>query len=132
MVLMNNKKNVWNGRAKSFSYALGGLLTLFKDQPNARIHVVAAIMAIAMGLFLGISSVEWILICLCITLVISAEAFNSSLEYIADFVCAEKHHLIKKAKDVAAGAVLLTAIFSVVTGLFIFLPKLLVLFKNSL
>ncbi len=128
MVLMNNKKNIWKIRAKSFSYALEGLLTLLKDQPNARIHLVAALMAVAMGLFLGISHMEWIFICLCITLVISAEAFNSSLEYLADFVCAEKNHLIKKAKDVAAGAVLLTAIFSIVTGLFIFLPKLLKFF----
>ncbi len=127
-MLQGNKTSGLRGRVKSFRYAIEGILTLLKEQPNARIHLIAAVAAILMGFLLEISRMEWILICLCITLVISAEAINSSIEYLADFVSPEKHHLIKKSKDVAAGAVLLTAIFSVVTGLIIFLPKLLMFF----
>ena len=74
--------------------------------------------------FFGLSSMEWIVICLCIGLVLSAEAVNSAIEALADRVSPAYDEAIKRTKDLAAGAVLLLAIASAVVGLIIFLPKL--------
>lgn len=76
------------------------------------------------GIFVGLSSMEWIVICLCIGLVLSAEAVNSAIEALADRVSPAYDEAIKRTKDLAAGAVLLLAIASAVVGLIIFLPKL--------
>lgn len=76
------------------------------------------------GHFVGLSSMEWIVICLCIGLVLSAEAVNSAIEALADRVSPAYDEAIKRTKDLAAGAVLLLAIASAVVGLIIFLPKL--------
>ena len=110
-------------RVLSFKYAIEGLLTLFKEEPNARIHAFATILVLSLGVYFKISITEWTLIIGCIGLVLFAEAINSSIEALADFVSPEKQPQIKKVKDLAAAAVLLTAITAAVIGAIIFFPK---------
>jgi diacylglycerol kinase len=112
-------------RLKSFTYAFEGIKTLFRDEHNARIHIVAAILAIAASVFFKISVTEWCLIVLCIVLVISAEAMNSAVENITDLASPQIHPLARKAKDMAAAAVLILAVGAVIVGCIIFLPKFL-------
>ena len=114
-------------RFASFAYAGRGIADLFRSQPNARIHALAAAGVIAAGCFFHLTSVEWIALCLSVTLVISFEAMNTALEHLTDLVSPEYHPLAGRAKDAAAGAVLLSAIGAVVVGLWVFLPRLIVL-----
>jgi diacylglycerol kinase (ATP) len=118
----------WRKRGKSFVYAFAGLRKLISEEHNARIHTVAALAAILMGFLLGISAHEWCIIVLCIGSVIAAEAFNSAIEALADKVETKHDELIGRAKDMAAGGVLITAIASATIGLIIFLPYLIALF----
>ena len=111
-------------RARSFGYAFRGIATLFGSQVNARIHLLAALLITALGLWLGLAPGEWADIILCMALVVVTEAINTALEYFTDLVSPEFHPLAGKAKDVAAGAVLLSVLFCAVVWSIIFLPKL--------
>ncbi len=122
---MNRKKPALINRLKSFRYAFEGLIALFREEPNARIQILAAILAIAAGKILEISKTEWMAMFLAIGMVVAAEAFNSALENLSDFVSPEKKPQIKKAKDLAAAAVLISAITALIIGIVIFLPKIL-------
>lgn len=121
---MKEEKFSIRKRAKSFGYALQGLVTLLRDEHNARIHMAAMAAAIIFGCLLKISSIEWCIIALCCGGVLMAEAMNSAVEAIADLVSPEYHPLIKKAKDVGAAGVLMMAIAAASAGLIIFLPKI--------
>lgn len=112
-------------RIDSFRFAFKGLADLFISQPNARIHGVATIIALILGVILGLSKTEWCLIVLCIFSVLAAEAFNTALEYLTDLVSPEYHELAGKTKDVAAAGVLLTAFGALIIGTIIYLPKIL-------
>ncbi len=117
--------NYANNRLKSFKYAFQGIATLFRETPNAAIHLVLTILAVLLGFILSISPVEWIAICIVIGLVFALEAVNTALENLSDFACKkETHPAIKKAKDLGAAAVLLAAIAAFIVGLIVFLPKL--------
>ena len=94
-------------------------------QPNAKIHALAAVLVIALGLVLGVSRFDWLALATAIGLVFTAEALNTGLELLADAAVPERHPLIAKAKDVAAGAVLLSAATAVAIALLVFGPKLL-------
>ncbi len=107
---------------KSFGYAFQGIFTALKQQ-NMRIHFASTIIVIVAGLLTGISTFEWLIIILIISLVIGAEMINSAIESVVDLASPEIHPLAKQAKDIAAGAVLIFAITSVVIGLIIFVPK---------
>ena len=111
-------------RVQSFGYAFRGILTFFSTQPNAVIHLIAAIVVVVLGIIYDVTNVEWLFLILAIALVIIAEAVNSSIEFLADAVSKKENQFIKKAKDVGAAAVLLAAIFATIIGLFIFVPKL--------
>tara|TARA_B100000795_G_C22806541_1_gene445287 strand:+ start:12677 stop:13054 length:378 start_codon:yes stop_codon:yes gene_type:complete len=111
-------------RIKSFSYALRGLKVLFKEEHNAKIHACSVIVVIIASLLFQISSIEWLFVIASIGAVISMEAFNSAIENIADFVSPDQHELIKKIKDLAAGAVLSSALAALAIGSLIFLPKI--------
>ncbi len=111
-------------RLRSFVYAFNGLKILLKEEHNSRIHLVAAVLVLALGWFLKLSPIEWVLLAVAIGSVFTAELFNSALENLADFVSPEKQEKIKKAKDLAAAAVLVSAIVSVATACLIFLPKI--------
>jgi len=110
-------------RLNSFKYAFAGIKDLFINTPNARIHLVMAFAVAICGYIFQISITEWCLCILCIALVLAAEAFNSSIEYLTDLVSPDYHELAGKTKDVAAGAVLLISIGAAIVGLIIFLPK---------
>lgn len=112
-------------RIDSFGYALHGLADLLRTQPNAQIHAAVTLCVIAAGWWFNLARWEWIAVVLCIALVLSMEAMNTALEYLADQVSTQRHPLIGKAKDVAAAAVFISAVGAVVVGLFIFIPKLL-------
>ena len=115
--------SVLKKRIDSFRFAFKGLADLFISQPNARIHGVAAIIALLSGSILGLSKIEWCLIILCIFAVLAAEAFNTALEYLTDLVSPEYHTLAGKTKDVAAAGVLLTAFGALIIGTIIYVPK---------
>jgi diacylglycerol kinase len=108
----------------SFRYAFSGLWYALRTQGNARVHVSIAILAILLGVVLHISAVEFALVFVAITGVFIAEMFNTVFELCIDLASPEYHPLAKIAKDVAAGAVLLSAMLSVVIGLFVFGPHL--------
>ncbi len=114
-------------RLKSFGYAFYGIKILLKTEHNARIHLVAAILALALSYLLCISKMEWIIILFCIGWVFMAELFNSSIEYFADFICKEQNKTIGKVKDLAAAGVLISAFISALIELIIFVPKVLTL-----
>lgn len=116
--------NYLRKRIDAFRYAGRGVARLFRSEAHAKIHMVAAVLVVAAGLIVGLSNVEWCIIVLCIGGVFMAEAFNTAIERVCDKVSPEKNPLIRDAKDIAAGAVLMLAIASVVIALLIFLPKL--------
>ncbi len=112
-------------RARSFRDAFRGVAVLLATQHNARIHAAATLAVLAAGLWLGCTRVEWAVLVLAIALVWLAEGVNTALEALGDAVSAEHHPLVGRAKDVAAGAVLLASIGAAVAGLLIFVPRLL-------
>src|SRR5690606_8670123 len=109
--------------------AFSGIANTIKTEANMKFHLLAAAIAVAMGIFLQISSSEWLWIFLAIFLVMGAETMNTAIESLSNRVSPEYHPLIKSTKDAAAGAVLLMALFSLVCGLFIFLPKIIATFS---
>ncbi len=111
-------------RADSFRFAFQGLKDLIRTQPNARIHLLAAVVATGAGLFFRISPPEWVAVILCIAVVFAAEAVNTALEYLTDLVSPDYHPLAGKTKDAAAAAVLILAIGAAAVGLVVFLPKI--------
>lgn len=122
---MTSEKFSIKKRIKSFSYAFRGLVLLLKEQHNARIHLLAAIMVIALGFFFSITAMEWIAIVIVIVLVIGAELINSAVEYLCDVVTKDHHSGIQNAKDMAAAAVLIFSIGAAITGGIIFIPYIL-------
>ena len=114
----------FKARIRSFTYAFRGIYLLFASQANARIHLLAVGIIVAMGVWLGLSVTEWCLIILCMALVLLAEGMNTAIEFLTDLVSPEYHPLAGKAKDAAAGAVLLSVLICGVVWGMIFLPKL--------
>lgn len=113
-----------NARIQSVRYAINGLMILWQEQHNCRVHFIATVLVLLCGLMLSISATEWILLLLLIAMVWVAEALNSSVEYLCDRVTTEQDPLIAKAKDVAAAGVLIAAILAAVGGLILFIPAL--------
>lgn len=105
-----------------FGYAFHGLWYALRTQRNARVHIAVAILAILVSIFFHISAVEFAMIFVAITGVFVAEMFNTVIEICVDLASPTYHPLAKIAKDVAAGAVLLNAMLSVVIGLFVLGP----------
>lgn len=127
---MKNRGFTWRKRLLSFKYAFRGIWSLISSEHNAWIHCFAAVCVIFTGLLVGLSRGEWFTVIGLIGLVLSAEAVNSAIEALADVVSPNYHEGIKRAKDLAAGAVLILAICAAIIGLMIFVPKLLPLFTN--
>jgi len=112
-------------RLESFRCAFRGVWTLLASQQNARIHLLATACACGLGLLIGLSLLEWCAIVVAIVMVWAAEALNTAFELLCDAASPEFHPLVQKGKDVAAGAVLLSALGAVVIGLLVFVPHLL-------
>jgi len=121
---MTEKKSLtFDGRIRSITFALRGIRTMLASQHNAWIHAVATVVVVAFGLFLGLSWSEWCLLVLAIVSVWTAEALNTAFEFLTDVASPNFHPIAEKAKDVAAGAVLLSAVGAAVIGMFVFWPK---------
>ena len=114
----------FTGRIRSFAYAFAGIATMLRSQHNAWIHAAATVAVCALGLIVGLSTAEWCWIVLAIMSVWTAEALNTAFEFLADAASPEFHPLVKHAKDVAAGAVLIAAIGAVVIAVLVFAPHL--------
>jgi len=121
----NNGAFTIRGRLQSFRYAWYGLALMLRSQHNAWLHAFASLCIVAAGLLFGLSDGEWCWIILAIMAVWTAEALNTALEFLADAATSDFHPLVKCAKDVAAGGVLISALGSVVIGLLVLGPHLL-------
>jgi diacylglycerol kinase len=107
-------------RARSFLYAFRGLGHMLGSQQNAWIHAAATVLVVSAGIRTGLPRTEWCLLVLAIVAVWTAEALNTALEFLADATCPERHPLVGKAKDVAAGAVLIAAVGAAAVGIVVF------------
>ena len=105
---------------KAFLYAGQGIAASVKNQRNLRFHIAAAVYVTAFSLFYGLTKAEYALLALAFSSVISAELINTAVEAAVDLYSPERSSLAKLAKDAAAGAVLVTAVFSVVVGVLLF------------
>jgi len=115
-------------RLRSFVFAFNGILILLKTQHNTWIHLVATVVVICGGIFFKIKTFEWLFIIIAISMVWIVEGLNSSIEFLADTITHDHHPIIEKAKDVAAGAVLIAAIGAFIIGMIIFVPYITSLF----
>ena len=112
---------------KSFLFAISGLKSALSKEPNFRIHVVSAVLALIAAYFLKFSSLEWLILSITIFLVIIFELLNTVLEALVNLISPELNPEAKIAKDVSAAAVLVSAIFSVIVGAILFIPKIILL-----
>lgn len=126
---MKSDKFSFKSRLGSFRYALNGLRSLLKFEHNSRIHFFAAVTSILLGIIFKLNLSEWSVLIVVIGLVFITELINSALESLADRVDTEWNEQIRKAKDYAAAAVLVSAVIAITAGCFIFLPKLFSVFK---
>lgn len=111
-------------RIKSFGFAFNGLRILFHEEHNSRIHFFASVLVVIAALLFKLNTYEWIAIIFSIGMVVTAEIINTAVENIADFLTTEQNNHIKKIKDLAAVAVLVSALTALTIGLIIFLPKI--------
>ncbi len=111
-------------RLNSFRYALDGLRQFFAGQHNAIVHAIATVTVLVLCIVLKLNATEWISITIVTGLVWMAELFNTAIEKLCDLVSPGFNPKVKFIKDVAAAAVLVSAIIAAVTGLIIFIPKL--------
>ena len=109
-------------RSMSFAYAGRGVLLFLKGTPNALIDLAIFLMVTLLGFYFQITSMEWIIIVMVSGFVFVSEAFNTAIEIDIDLTSPEYHPYARDTKDVAAGAVLISAVIAVVVGLIIFLP----------
>ncbi|WP_311078956.1 diacylglycerol kinase family protein [Paenibacillus polymyxa] len=114
----------------TFRYAAEGVMYALRTQVNMRIHVAVALLVIVAGLNLHISRLDWLFVCVAIAIVIVAELFNTAVEAAVDLISPDIHPLAKAAKDTAAGAVLLAAVFAVIIGIFVFYRPMLTLISS--
>ena len=123
--MIEPQKFSWRARLKSFVFAFEGLRWFFKYKHNARIHGIAAILVLLLALVFRVSASDLIALLLSIALVLAAELINSAIEKIMDLLYPAQHPKVKIIKDLAAAAVLVTAIVAAAVGLIIFIPKIL-------
>lgn len=107
---------------KSFVYAFRGLTKTWREEQNLQVQSLAAVLVIALGLYLNITLSEWILLIFVIGLVLLAELVNSAVERITDVLKPRINGYVREIKDIMAGAVMLTSVLAVIVGAMIFLP----------
>jgi diacylglycerol kinase (ATP) len=115
----------FTGRLRSVRYALRGIAVMLRSQHNAWLHALATLAVLAAGLWLSLSAAEWCWIVLAIMAVWTAEALNTAFEFLTDVASPGFHPIAGQAKDVAAGAVLLSALGAVAIGVLVLGPHLL-------
>ena len=124
------QRGAWTKFIAGFGYAFSGLWYALRTQINMQVHLTLAILAIVLGIILHISAVEFALVFVAIAGVLIAELFNTVIELVVDLSSPGLHPLAKRAKDVAAGAVLLSAMLAIVIALFVFVPHLWAIIKK--
>lgn len=132
LILQNNMKIV-----KSFKNALLGIISAVKSERHMRIHIVAAVYVLWFSSFYDLSKSDYAIILIVIASVIVSESFNTAVEEVVDLASPSYHEKAKKAKDIAAGAVLVSAVFAVIVGILFFgnaekLYDIYIYFKSSL
>ena len=115
----------FRGQLRSVKYAVRGVAIMLRTQHNAWLHAVATVAVIAVGVAVRLSVSEWCWIVLAITSVWTAEALNTAFEFLTDVASPDFHPIAEKAKDVAAGAVLLAACGAAVIGVIVLGPHVL-------
>ena len=116
----------------AFACATRGIANAFITQRNFKIHAVFAVLAIILGFLLGISESGWLAVVLCITVVFSLETVNTAIEAIVDMTSPEWNRLAKVAKDCAAGAVLISAVGSLVIAAIVYIPPIVALVSQAM
>jgi len=114
---------------RAFMCAFQGIIEVLRKERNFRIMLVCLVIVLAAGFFCKLSNIEWAAVLICCGGVLSLELANTALEAVVNLVTGEYRELARKAKDTAAGASLVFAAFSAVTGLVIFIPHILMSFK---
>jgi len=126
---MPTQKFSFRSRVKSFHYAFAGIHKMIKSEHNASVHLLGTIVVLMAALFFRITALQLAVLVFAIALVWITEMINTCIEKIMDFISLEDHPQIQFIKDVAAGAVLISAIAAFLTGVLIFIPKFLFLWK---
>ena len=122
--MARGRRLTFDGRVRSVKFALRGVRAMMGSQHNAWIHAAATVTVVATGLIVGLSASSWACIVLATGSVWTAEALNTACEFLTDVASPDFHPLAEKAKDVAAGAVLLAAIEAVIVGGLVFWPAI--------
>ena len=122
---MENNFSLLN-RFKSFSYAWSGIKELLRTEHNTWVHLLLTVIAVILGLIFNIALGEWTALIICVTIVWTAEIFNTCIEKLLDFISTDRHPQIKNIKDMAAAAVLIASWAAIFVGAIIFIPKILV------
>jgi len=125
-----NKPFQFTGRIRSFKFAFAGIWTMLKTQHNVWVHAGATVVVVVAGFFFHVSTPEWCWLVLAIMAVWIAEALNTAVEFLADAASPGFHPLVKHAKDVAAGSVLIAAIGSVIIGVLVLGPHVVGMIKR--
>jgi undecaprenol kinase len=111
-------KPIWH----SFSYAITGIFTAVKQERNMRFHLLSSMLVVGISFYFSITTTEWLFILFAVGGMFALELVNTAIERVVDLAAPDFHPLAKQAKDVAAGAVFVYAILSVVIGIVIFSP----------
>lgn len=122
------KKRGFKRFFNSFKYSIAGLKYAYKYEQSMTIHFFAAIAVVIAGIFLKISLMEWLICFMLFGLVMATELINTAIEAVVDLTCPDIHPLAKVAKDTASAAVFVFATVAFISGLIIFVPKVVALF----
>jgi len=126
--MKNPNDNFLRGRLRSMKFAVRGMWLLAKTEDSIKAQLFFAVIAVILGFYFNISNIEWMLQSLVIGLVLTAEALNTAIEKIADFIHPDYHKKIGFIKDIAAGAPSFAAFTSLIIVSFIYIPKINLLF----
>ncbi len=119
--------NYFRKRRNAFQYAFAGLWYLLKNEAHARIHLVATLLVVFLGIYLHVNIYEWLALIICIGLVWGMEAINTSVEKLTDIAAPDFSEQAGNVKDMAAAAVLLVAMAAAGVGMVVFIPKLMLI-----
>ncbi|CAG9608120.1 diacylglycerol kinase family protein [Pseudoneobacillus rhizosphaerae] len=111
--------------SETFKFALEGIRVSILKEKNIRFHLLFSVIVIVLAIIFNLTQTEWLFILIAIAGMIVVEMINTAIERVVDLVTDQYHPLAGQAKDIAAGAVLIYAIFSVIIGMIIFIPKIL-------
>jgi undecaprenol kinase len=123
MDLKDNKRTYTY--SETFKFALEGIRVSILNEKNIRFHLLFSVIVIVLGIIFNLTQTEWLFILIAIAGMIVVEMINTAIERVVDLVTDQYHPLAGQAKDIAAGAVLIYAILSVIIGMIIFIPKIL-------